>query len=165
MIDNYRKRMILRDLQAARERVRQQEKKVDILTGRLADAQEVLDYERKLLQDVEQASIDCPPDSPRGPLYVLYDALVALYGETTAAAIISNNRSQHLVTYRYALITALRKLDCTYSDIGRALNRDHSTILHYANSTKNPLPEQAAHTEKILQKIVELCNPPGDNPV
>lgn len=57
-------------------------------------------------------------------------AAVARVHELPLARLLSSQRDQHLVAARHAAMALLREIGLTLPEIGRALNRDHSTIHH-----------------------------------
>jgi chromosomal replication initiation ATPase DnaA len=66
----------------------------------------------------------------------------------TKAALTSKCRKTHLVTARKEVAEILEAAGYSYSDIGRALNRDHSTVLHFLGRTSKAIRREEKRAKK-----------------
>jgi len=79
------------------------------------------------------AAKDQPPaTADLNPETMIQDTIYAICAKhkITKEKLLSRFRYRHLVAARKEVSEILEKAGYTYSDIGRALNRDHSTVLH-----------------------------------
>lgn len=81
------------------------------------------------------------------------DVTCAVYG-VSEQVLLSPSRVPLLVRARQQIIRIMR--DCggfSYPEIGRRLNRDHSTVIHsYESAINNPLPLQKEYAE-IIERL------------
>lgn len=77
----------------------------------------------------------------------------AVYG-VSEELLLSASRKPRLVNARRQIVRIARTYrGLSYMEIGRRLNRDHSTIIHaFISANKNPEPLQK-HYEEILQRL------------
>lgn len=81
------------------------------------------------------------------------DITCAVYG-VSEQVLLSPSRVPLLVRARQQIIRILRDLGgFSYPEIGRRLNRDHSTVIHsYESAINNPLPLQKEYGE-IIERL------------
>lgn len=70
-----------------------------------------------------------PPFTPDA-LRIILDDVTAEYG-VSLRQLQGKCRKRHLVVARRVVALRARDKGCSYPQIGRALNRDHTTILHH----------------------------------
>ena len=111
----------------------------------------VLEHQRKLarLEEISKRQYVAGKYAFRRVL----DVTCAVYG-ISEKLLLSPSRRPELVRARQQIIRILRDFGgLSYPEIGRRLNRDHSTIIHsYESAINNPEPLQKEYAE-IIERI------------
>ena len=84
------------------------------------------------------AAKDQPNATPDGqPKTLIQDTIYAVCAKhkVTKEKLLSRFRYRNLVAARKEVSEILEEAGYTYSDIGRALNKDHTSVLHYLGRT------------------------------
>lgn len=80
----------------------------------------------------------------------------------TPAQILSSSRATRLVRTRYAVFAALEQRGASSGQIGRWMNRDHSTVLHGIKRAKEWAAQDPVYAERI-RRLANYTPPEGRN--
>lgn len=131
------------------------------------DIQEILDagqllwenYEEPLAENILRQLLEeneCPPSIGLRFPFVLACA------EQATGRKLSRERSKDNTTFRAFVAYKLREEGYTYSDIGKMLQRDHSTVMHLCNIMRDMLSVPMAYQDemKMYREFERLLGQP-----
>jgi chromosomal replication initiation ATPase DnaA len=110
----------------------------------------------QLCKYVKDASRAIPPtaDTPSiGTQLADITAVAAAFFELPISQIISEGRNAKLVSARSAIAMKCRMMGIGYSDIGKFLQRDHSSIIYLVNEYENRLTQYPEHAHLMMQVV------------
>ena len=95
--------------------------------------------------------------TPRQKIHAAIDAIAQEHGYTVED-ILGKSRLKHLVAVRRLCIVMLRKRAYSTTEIGRLLNRDHSTIVHALNKPLDACNEMVVRLWLQQQKDNDMID-------
>ena len=128
-------------------------KRSDKLVKQVALLQAEVEYLKKLPKAEDYLT--------RGYVWMIVAAAYQVTGHTPAA-ITSSTRSAEMVKIRKAIIRIAIDKGRGVAEIGRALNRDHTTILHHLDEINRNCPKSVRKlVDDILDAMISTRDPRG----
>ncbi len=108
-----------------------------------------------------RGALSVSQDPERSAIDAVVKSAAATFGYHSQA-LLGSSRVEKIINVRTAIVAILREQGLSFSAIGRAFERDHSSIMHLHRRHEN-LSSRDAQYRTVLVKLFDACNSPKPN--